>query len=406
VDNCLDSLVFSCFDRIGAVEVEDYFVAISIVVVCSALLAWLASLGRQPVILAYFVCGVLLGPAMLGLFDNVHPLENISRIGVTLLLFLAGLVLHPDRLRKFLRSALTITLGGSIITYLLVYAFLRTYGYSSSDSNIGSLALMFSSTILVVKLLPTRTLHQQHMGSICIAVLIAQDFLAVLLLIFLGTKSANSAWYYTLMLPLKTVLFITAAVLIEQYGLRWMMRRSDRYREVLLMLCLGWCLGLAVLAEHIGLSYEVGAFIAGVSMARGKIALVFSERLKPLRDFFLMFFFFVLGARFELLPSSSIWVPAILVAGLIVLARPLYLRLLLRCVGESPNFSKETALRLGQASEFALIIAAAAVSSGRLSEEVSQVVQIATMLTMVISSYLVVMKFPTPLGVSPALKKD
>ena len=385
---------------------EDYFVAISIVVVCSAILAWLASLGRQPVILAYFICGLLLGPAMFGLFDNVRPLENISRIGVTLLLFLAGLVLHPDRLRKFLRSALIVTLGSGVITYLFIYAFLRTYGYSSSDSSIAALALMFSSTILVVKFLPTRTLHQQHMGSICIAILIAQDFLAVLLMIFLSPKSANSAWYYTLMLPLKTILFVAIAIVVEQYGLRWMMRRSDKYAEVLLMLCLAWCLGLSILAEHIGLSYEVGAFIAGVAMARGKIALMFSERLKPLRDFFLMFFFFVLGAGFEFLPSPSIWVPALLVAALIVLFRPIYLKLLFRLVGESEKFSKETAVRLGQSSEFALIIAATAVSSGRLSESVSQVVQIATMLTMVISSYFVVIKFPTPLGVRPDLKKD
>ena len=172
------------------------------------------------------------------------------------------------------------------------------------------------------------------------------------------------------------------------------------------MLCLGWCLGLAVMAEHIGLSYEVGAFIAGVAMARGKIALVFTERLKPLRDFFLMFFFFVLGARFEFLPTRSIWLPAIGLTALIVLTRPYILRLLLRFLGETPNFAKETGFRLGQASEFALIIATAAEISGRLSSPVSQMVQITTMLTMLASSYIVVMKFPTPIGVRPALKKD
>jgi glutathione-regulated potassium-efflux system ancillary protein KefC len=385
---------------------EDYFIAIGVVVTCSAILGWLACCSRQPIVLAYFLCGVLIGPGALRLIGEVSVLEHISRIGVTLLLFLAGLVLHPDRLLKFFRSTLIVTLGGCVLTWGVVFTFLRLLGYAWADSNIGALALMFSSTILVIKLLPTTTLHQKRMGSICIAVLIAEDLLAVVLLLFVGTHTDGNPWLGTVVLLGKAVLFIAAAVCVEQFVLRWMMRRADRYNEVLVMLCLAWCLGLAVLAELMGLSYEVGAFVAGVSIARGKIALVLSEELKPLRDFFLMFFFFVLGTRLNLFSLKDIWLAAVVLALLIVVLRPLYLRWLFRSTGEEPAFAREIGFRMGQGSEFALIVVAAALDSGRLSGEVSQLVQLTTMLTMVISSYVVVFKFATPIGFRAGLQKD
>jgi Kef-type K+ transport system membrane component KefB len=150
----------------------------------------------------------------------------------------------------------------------------------------------------------------------------------------------------------------------------------------------------------------VGAFVAGVAMARGKIALVLSERLKPLRDFFLMFFFFVLGTRLNLFSLKDIWLHAVVLALLVVALRPVYLRWLFRKTGEEPAFAREIGFRMGQASEFGLIVVAGALDSGRLSGEVSQLVQLTTMLTMVISSYVVVFRFATPIGFRAGLQKD
>ena len=141
-------------------------------------------------------------------------------------------------------------------------------------------------------------------------------------------------------------------------------------------------------------------------MARGKIALIFSEQLKPLRDFFLMFFFFVLGAEFDLFLAQAVWIPALLLSVLVVTLRPIYIRRLVRAMGEEKSFSKEIGFRLGQASEFALIVAVAASESGRLSDRVSQLIQLTTILTMIASSYIVVFKYPTPIGTKSELKKD
>ncbi|MFZ4397133.1 MAG: cation:proton antiporter [Kiritimatiellia bacterium] len=394
---------------------DTLLIAISAVVVGSSVLAWLACQGRQPVILGYFVCGLLLGPfskpffSVVGVPDVTHAvgaMDEISRLGVMLLLFLAGLVLHVDRLQTFFRTAVVVTLTKCALCWAVMFAFLIAWRFEARDSLIAAVALTFSSTILVVKLLPTTTLHQKRMGSICIAVLIAEDLLAVVALLFMGAAPQSGLWELLLGLPLRLVLLVAIAGAGEQFVLRRMMRRADTYAEVLMMLCLGWCVGIALLAQCMGLPYEIGAFVAGVSIARGKIALVFSEQLKPLRDFFLMFFFFVLGAGFELSALRSIWIPAVLATVVIAGMRPFLLAWLFQRRGEERAFALETGFRMGQASEFALIIAVVATQRHYLSPEVAQFVKLATVLSMLVSSYLVVLRYPTPIGVQPGLQRD
>ncbi len=394
---------------------DKLLIAISAVVVGSSLLAWLACQGRQPVILGYFLCGLLLGPVGMQLFPAVSApevapvvgtLSEISRLGVMLLLFLAGLVLHVNRLRIFFRMAMVVTIAKCLLMWAVMFAFLTAWKFPLRDSLIASMALMFSSTILVVKLLPTTTLHQKRMGSICIAVLIAEDLLAVIALLFMGSSPQAGLYELLFGLPLRLVVLVSVAFVGEQVVLRWMMRRADTYNEVLVMLCLGWCAGIALLAQRLDVPYEIGAFVAGVSIARGKIALLFSEQLKPLRDFFLMFFFFVLGAGFDFSQLRSIWLPALLATVAIVGMRPYLLAWLFQRMGESQDFARETGFRLGQASEFALIIAVVATQGNHLSREMASLVKLATVLSMLISSYLVVLQYPTPIGVQPGLQRD
>ena len=385
---------------------NDYFIALSVITIGCAFGAWLACRFRQPVILGYFLCGVVCGPYGLDVIGRLTFLSHLSRVGVTLLLFLAGMVLHPNRLQKHFSAAMTVTLSGCFLSWILVFLILSFSGVSPVESDYAALALMFSSTILVVKLLPTTTLHQLRMGSLCIAILIAQDIIAVIVLLFLRVGGDHSIWYWCLSLPVKTIGLTAALIAGEQHLLRPMMRKSDRFNEVLIMLCLAWCLGGALAADALDLPSEVGAFIAGLSIARGKIALYLTEQLKPLRDFFLMFFFFVLGARFTVAPSAGIIIPAaILTVGILVL-RPLVMAVLFRATGEEPPFARESGIRLGQASEFALIIAAAALAHNRISADVAGIVQIVTILTMLVSSYIVVFRYPTPIGVQDRLHRD
>ena len=373
------------------------FLDLALVISMAALLSWLSLVLRQPVILGYILCGVLIGPSGFSLVRDVQFVDDIGRVGVTLLLFLAGMVLHPQKMAQLFRQTALLTLGSCGLLFPLGAGLAWMWGFGFQDAAIVGLACMFSSTILVVKLLPTTTLHHQHMGAVCIAVLIAQDMIAVGCLLFISGLGAGAPGQ-ALWLPMKAVALVGAAFAAEQWILRRMLRFSDHFHETLYLLCMGWCLAVAVAAEEIGLSLEAGAFIAGVAVARSPVAFFLSEGLKPLRDFFLVLFFFALGARLELASLGTVLWPALILVAILMVIKPLSTYVLLRGSGETAPFSWETALRLGQASEFSLILAFAAQKEGVLSDQGAQLVQLMAYLTLIASSYLVVLRFPTPLG--------
>lgn len=386
---------------------ETVFFEISLVLIICAILSWVALLLRQPIIVAYLTGGLLLGTGGLGWIQNVTFLHEISQIGITLLLFLAGIVLHPRRLKELLRQTILLTLANSLISGTVCVLFCRIWGFDLRSSLFIGLPLIFSSTILVIKLLPTTALHHKRMGSYCIAILIAQDLIAIVLLILMGTGHGGSASLtHWLLLPLKAIALTAAVFGFEQVILRRIMARCDRFHETLHLLSLGWCLGIAIIAEHIGLSHEIGAFLAGVALARSPLSFFLSEGLKPFRDFFLVFFFFTLGTQIDLPLARSLILPALILTLLMMAVKYAVFRKLFRVVGESKPFAHETGMRLAQASEFSLIVAAAAYADGWLNHSAFIMAQLVTIFSLVISAYVVVNRVPTPLAANPELKQD
>lgn len=373
---------------------------IGVIVAVSSLLAWLAVMLRQPIIMAYVACGILVGPWGLRLVADIDFIDAVSQFGIILLLFHAGVVLHPRRLRELAVKATMVTLGQAFLTLALAAAFGLISGRGWGQSLIMGLALTFSSTILVIKLMPTVALHHQRMGAYSIAILILQDLLAVGALMFIGGRSHPG------LLVLKGVAIFLLSLSLERWVLRPAMGRVERYRELLFLLAIGWGMGMAYLAHEAGFSPEATAFIAGVALARSPLSLFLSEGLKLFRDFFLVFFFFVMGARMNLatLPAAALTAAAL--AALLILSKYLGFCGLFRAAGESNQFACEAGLRLAQSSEFALIIAISAFRYGRIDGATAELIQIATLITMIVSSYLVVFLYPTPLGVTQGMKQD
>ena len=172
------------------------------------------------------------------------------------------------------------------------------------------------------------------------------------------------------------------------------------------LLAIGWCLGFASLAEATGLSLAIGAFIAGVALATSPIALYIAESLRPLRDFFLVLFFFTVGAALDVRLLIEVALPTGLLAALLMLIKPGVFSALLRWQGESPATGWEVGYRLGQASEFSLLVSYVAITAGLLGKEAAHVVQGATVLTLVVSSYLVIFRYPSPIAVRAELRRD
>ena len=269
------------------------------------------------------------------------------------------------------------------------------------------IALMFSSTIIGVKLMPTTSLHHRHTGQMIISVLLIQDLMAIIVLLLLqgygkgGNLLMDTLWQIG---TLPVLIFVAWA--LERFVLLRLIIKFDQIHEYIFLLAIAWCLGIAELAAAMGLSHEIGAFVGGVTLASSPIAYFITEKLKPLRDFFLVIFFFSLGASFNIDVIGDILAPALLLAAFVIVIKPLVFGKLFVWVGENRGVSLEVGFRLGQISEFSLLIAVLAVKSSFISQTVSYLIQLATLITFIISSYIIVLRYPTPIAVSDKLRRD
>ena len=370
----------------------------------AALVSTLALFFRQPLLVAYICIGVILGPFGLSYISDPSLLTDISEFGIRFLLFLLGLDMQPKKLLATLRKTFLVTLASSMLFVLLGYGTGLLFSYSPTESLVIGFCLIFSSTIIGIKLLPTTVLHQKHMGELMVGILLLQDFIAIFLLAFLdsGNLEQSAALRVLLAFPLLLIFayFVTQHILIKLIG------KFDHFKEYIFLLAIGWCLGLAALASEMGLSAEIGAFVAGVALATSPIALYIADRLKPLRDFFLILFFFSLGAQFNISLFSEIIWPAIVLAALVLTIKPIVFRFLLRRFSERNRLAWDAGLRLGQISEFSLLIAFVATQSGVISEIASLTIQGAAIITFLLSSYIVVLYCPTPIASAPKQRRD
>ncbi len=372
----------------------------------AAILATLFLYLRQPIILAYIALGVAIGPSGIGLINNPDHIEQLSHIGIILLLFLIGLNLRPDRMVGLFGKLSVLTLVTSVIFMSLTMLAALSMGFPFLQSMVIGAALMFSSTIVGLKLIPTTTLHHKHRGEMMVSVLLLQDILAIIIILLItGGQESNIPLTVSLLL-LKLMLLTVISFYFVKYVITALYVKFDTIHEHTFLMSLGWGLMVAGTAEYIGLSFEMGAFVAGVSIATLPIAMVIAEELKPLRDFFLILFFFSIGAQFDLLVMRDVILPGIVIALVIVLAKPLIYRWSFNITGEKDYVSKELGIRLGQASEFSLLVAYSALLSGLIDQRSTYLIQTVVVLTFVISTYWVINKYPTPISSEASQRRD
>ena len=373
----------------------------------AALFATLALFARQALPIAYIVLGILIGPYGFKLINNASAIDEMAQIGIMFLLFLLGLDLSPQRLLQMLRKATLITLGTSLTFAAIGGGIAWQFGYTLGESLLVGMAMTFSSTIIGLKLLPTRTLHHQHTGEIIISILLLQDLLAIAVLLLvegLGGRGSSLQGLGLLIITLPSLLGF--AYLVSRYVLVPLIHRFDKIREYIFLIAIGWCLCLSQIAALLGLSYAIGAFIGGVALATSPIALYIADSLRPLRDFFLVLFFFSLGAGFDTGMLGAVFAPTLVLGGVLIIVKPWVFRGFLQWAGERPRIAMEVGVRLGQVSEFALLIAVLAQHNNLISLEASYLVQATTLLTFIASTYYLVLKYPTPVAISDNLRRD
>lgn len=351
----------------------------------------LARMIRIPSIVAYILAGLVLGPAA-GLVAVSGSVELISEVGIILLLFIVGLELSLDKIREVGGIALIAGAAQLLLTGAGLAAITWAFGRPPSEVLFLAVALTFSSTVVVVKLLDQLDALDARHGRIAVGILLVQDLAVVIVLTFVGGLGGGvESGAGRMLLDLLGAFggmatLLGAAALISSWLLPPLFARIASSQETVLVWSLAWCFLLVSGAELLGLSLELGAFIAGVTLAQLPYSHDLRRRTHPLMNFFVAIFFVTLGIHMELGAALDVWPLVLALTGFTLLVKPPLVGWLTRLAGERPRVALRAGLTLGQTSEFSFILAALALSQGLIPEDLLAVVAAVGLFTMGLSS--------------------
>ncbi len=370
---------------------ESIFIQLSLVMVIVATMSIVMRILKQPLVVGYILSGIIVGPAFLGLIKDHQTFESFSEIGIALLLFIVGLGLDISVIRTTLRPIATVFITNIAILILFGLGIGQLFQLSIQESIILGIALIFSSTIVVIKSLSDKKELHRLYGQMTVGILIFEDLLAaiVLLAVAIIKGSAGTLNIFEMFPIFAAVLFITLLLyLAHSVILPKLSRFLSSSQELLYAFSLAWAFGIAALSLGLGLSMEVGALFAGVSMATMKFAQETSSRLKPLRDFFLILFFVALGEKLNLTHLVNSIPLALCLSIVALMIKPIIVQTTLGLLGYTKQVGFKTAIHLSQISEFSIILTVLALSSGLIRGEIVEAVTLTAMITLGISSYL------------------
>jgi Kef-type K+ transport system membrane component KefB len=365
------------------------FTQLSIVIVIGATVALIMRLLRQPLIVGYILTGVLIGPAFLHLVKNQDAFESFSQIGIALLLFIIGLELNTNVIRRMGKVVAVVSAIQILISWVIGYCVSFMLGFSPLESLILAVALTFSSTIIIIKTINDKKEYSRLYAHIAIGVLLVQDIVATIALVLLAAGKTGS------LSPIPISILIAKGLIISTllWGLsKFVLPKIKNIiagsQEFLFLFALAWGFGIAALFELSGFSIEVGALFAGVSLASLPYAQEIGARLKPLRDFFVVVFFIKLGEGFQLDSLTQALIPSIILSLVVIITKPLLVMVGMGLMGYTKRSSFKTALTMGQISEFSIIFIVLATNGHLISHNVEAVVTLTAFITIAVSTYL------------------
>jgi len=373
--------------------VTEAFSDTAIVLAIAAVVAFLAVRAKQPLIVAFIAVGILVGPSVLGLVDGSEPTALLAEIGIAVLLFLVGLKLDVQLVKNTGKVALYTGLGQVFFTSVVGFGLSLLLGMSVTVAMYVAVALTFSSTIIIVKLLSDkRELDKLH-GRIALGFLIVQDIvvvLAMLVLSSLGAESDSSLGVEIGKLILTGSGLVVGLWVLMKWVLPKVMVLVAASQELLIVSAIAWAVAIAALSDWVNFSVEVGAFLAGFALASTPYRESIASSLSGLRDFLLLFFFIELGSQidFSLIGSQ---VPAALVLSVFVLVgNPLIVLVIMGLMRYSRRVSFMAGLAVAQISEFSLILIALARDLGHVENESVGLVTLVGLITIGTSTYMII----------------
>lgn len=369
---------------------QDIFTELSLVLVIVAIIAILVRILRQPLILGYILSGIVVGPVFLDIINAKEAFEGFSQIGIALLLFIIGLGMNISVVKSLGRVSvqtaafILVSVGG------LGYLTMHLLGYSVATAVIVGLALFFSSTIIILKVLADKHQVNRLHGQIAIGVILVDDVIATLAIVVVAALSSGQGLTF----------FDFGLLFIKAFGLGLLLYVVGRYiipkfahllarnQELLFLFAVAWAFGVSSLFYVAGFSHEVGALFAGVTLAALPYATEMSTRLKPLRDFFVVLFFVGLGETFAFNEFGSIIIPAIVLSLIVLLGKPIFVMISLGMLGYTKLTGFKAGIHLSQISEFSIVLVLFAFQGGVIDERATSIITLVALITIGVSSYL------------------
>jgi Kef-type K+ transport system membrane component KefB len=369
----------------------DIFVGLSLTIVIAALVAGILQKLKQPLIIGHIITGLIVGPFLFKSLQFQEVVDSLSQFGIALLLFIIGLNLTPKVIKEVGKVSLLAGLGQIILTttagFLVCYFLLH---FNLITSIYVGMALTFSSTIIIMKLLSDKRELSKFYSKISIGLLLVQDLVVAIILIGISAFSGGSADISSISLMLiKGIVVFDLIILFTIYIVPMLSASFAKSQEFLFLFSIGWGLGLATLFHYLGFSMEIGALIAGVTLSTSTYHFEISSRLRPLRDFFIILFFILLGSKIKVGSLPTIIYPAIFLSLFVIIIKPLIVLFLTGITGYRKKINFFTAVNFTQVSEFSLILLILAEKVSGISPDIISLITLVSLITIAISSYIV-----------------
>jgi len=369
----------------------EVFTQISFMILVVLGVSFVMRLLKQPLIIGYILSGIIVGPYFLGILPGIEAISTFSEIGIALLLFIVGLHLTPKVIKEVGKISLITGIGQIIFTSGIGYLLSILLGFSILTSLYIAIALTFSSTIIIMKLLSDKGDLETLYGKISIGFLLVQDLIAILILMVISSlSSGGEVWSRIGVTLLKGLLLTGGLGCISIFILPSFQKFFARAQEFLFVFSIAWGLGIASLFFYAGLSIEVGALIAGVLLSISPYNYEISSKMKPLRDFFIISFFLLLGAQMTIGYINQFLFPAIILSLFVLIGNPLIVMALMGFEGYTKKTGFLAGLTVAQISEFSLILIALGVRVGHVSNEILSFVTLIGIITIAGSTYLII----------------
>ncbi|QBI18976.1 sodium:proton exchanger [Egibacter rhizosphaerae] len=377
-------------------ELDSVFQQIGILLLVAAAAGTIASRLKQPLIVAFILVGILVGPVGFGVVQETEALDVLAEIGIALLLFVVGLKLDLHLIRNVGPVALVAGLGQVAFTSLIGFALALMLGFAVVPAVYVSVALTFSSTIIIVKLLTEKQEVEETHGKIALGILIVQDIVVVVVMIALSAfgeageaAAAGEVLVELGVVGLRATAFVAVIALLMRFVLPGLLERLAGERELLVLFAIAWAVALAAVGDLLGFSEEVGAFVAGISLASTGYREAIGGRLVSVRDFLLLFFFITLGVQLDFTDAGGQVGPAIVLSLFVLIGNPLIVLGIMTAMGYRARTGFLTGLTVAQISEFSLIFAALGLSVGHIGEETLGLITLVGIITIGLSTYLI-----------------